>query len=228
MQETTHDRLDTLTQNGVLSISVDPEHGALRFAVIMLFFAVAAVGYAIINSILPQQGFNFIAAIGGLIISAVIVQGLDNQLKARWPSGRRVEVEGRTIRTVLKDRVQREIDGSQHTNVHTWRFEITKRARAPKGWYVVALALQQDDTYIPVYTFMSPQDFERLPLRNEFEVLKPRKQSDSGDMREAGRERRLRTAEAARWHEGAEMAAEDFNAYIAYLQTHFSKWMPAN
>lgn len=204
---------------------VDPEHAALRLAIIGTFIGLTLVSYIVLNIVLQGEGLNIIAMLGALALGIGGMQLIDGFLKRRWPSGRALEIAGDKIRLVLRDHVQNEIDGTQHVNVMMWRFEIKKRARAPKGWYVIALALMQDDIYVPVYTFVSPEDFKMLPFSSQYAKLSPRKEAEQ-DMRLAGQQRRLLNAEAARWNEGAEITKPDFDAYVTQLKNRFPVWMP--
>ncbi len=110
-----------------------------------------------------------------------------------------------------------------------WQFEITKRARIPKGWHMIACALEQDGVYLPAYTFVSPEDFESMERTGRFTKLLSKKELKSQgmgqDMRLAGEQRRLHKAEAQRWMYGAEMTQADFSAYLDYLQNQFPQWM---
>ena len=207
------------------SVPVDPEHAALRLAIIGTFDGLTIVSYLLLNSILQGEGLNIIAILGALALGIGGMQLVDGFLKRRWPSGRSLEIAGETVRLVLRGQTQREIDGAQHVNVMMWRFEIKKRARAPKGWYVIALALMQDDIYIPVYTFVSPEDYKMLPYSSQYVKLAARKEAEQ-DMRLAGQQRRMLNAEAARWNEGAEITKPDFDAYVAQLTNRFPVWMP--
>ncbi len=209
-----------------LRVPVDPEHGLLRLAV-MLTFVVSGIGsYILLNVVFVQIPFINLIAIGGSIAVAMLsTRGVESGLKRRWPSGRYFEIAGNSIRLGAGSQITREIDGAQHVNVLTWRFTITKRTRVAKGWYVVALAMMQEDLYLPIYTFMSPEDFNKLPLGDHFNTLAPTKETEKADLRLAGQQRRLRTAEYARWNEGAELTKADFEAVLAALQAKFTAWM---
>jgi hypothetical protein len=201
----------------------------MRFAVVVIFFAVAAVTYILVSVLVPQEGFiNILSLIAALAVAAGTTQLVDRLLRKRWPSGRTLQIKGDMVQLVLRDNVQKAVDGGQHVNVLLWYFEIKRRSRVPKGWYVIAMALMQDDEYVPVYTFASPDDFRMLPLHDHFTKLTAKKDRDKGDqdMRLAGKERRLQTAETARWIEGAEMNRDDFTAFVKRLQQQFPAWMP--
>src|SRR5690606_7750457 len=97
---------------------------------------------------------------------------------------------------------------------------------------MVACALEQDDSYLPVYTFMSPEDCDLLKVPNHFTLLTSKKEqpdqtAGKTDLRLAGEQRRLHTAENARWLNGAEMTKDDFIRYIRQLQEQFPQWMPS-
>jgi hypothetical protein len=211
-----------------LRVPVDPEHGLLRFAVILTFIVSGTGSYFLFNVLLGEIPFINLIAIGlSIAIAVVTTRAVESGMQRRWPSGRYFEIDGQRLRLGSGSRTTREIDGSQHVNVMTWRFTITKRTRVPKGWYVVALAMMQDDLYLPLYTFMSPEDFDAMPLAEHFPVLTPSKTKEQGDLRLAGQQRRLRTAEYARWNEGAELTRADFDTVLAALREKFPMWMIA-
>lgn len=224
---------NSLSTPDTLTLPVDPEHTAMRVAVLGLFVAGWALSFVVLNALIPSQGFNLIAIIASFALTALLNQQLERVLKRRWPSGRVLHGSSDNVQLAQRGQVQQQIQTSQQVNVLTWRFQIRRRSRVPKGWYMVACALEQDDVYLPVYTFMSPQDFEQLNAGSYFTPLVSRKEINAGvpahesDLRMAGQQRRLHMAESARWHSGAEMTASDFKRYIVWLQERFPQWMPA-
>jgi hypothetical protein len=129
--------------------------------------------------------------------------------------------------------VQDKINAQEPFSVLMWRFQTKKRSRVPKGWFVIACALEQNDTYLSVYTFASPGDAELLQKRFKFTTLASEKEANAKDVRQdslrfAGEQRRLRLAETFRWNSGAEMSLADFETFIARLNGQFSQWMPLN
>lgn len=208
-----------------LSLPVDPEHGGLRFAVLACFIGVGVLSFIIAGALLSNLSFGLlISGAIGIGSAVVVTRVVEARLKNRWPSGRTLDISPTAIRLALKGTTQRELDPTQHINVLMWRFTISRRTRIPKGWYVVAVALMQEGIYIPVYTFMSPEDFQALPLADQYAQLSAPKKQEA-DMRLAGQQRRLREAEVWRWNEGAEVTKEDFMTYFNHLQAHFPAWM---
>jgi hypothetical protein len=216
-------------ENPPLTIPVDREHSRLRFAIVVIFIALWMVTFAIANALIISDGFNIIAGIIGIIAAAVGVRLAEPLLKARWPSGRAVQIDLAGIRLMLRDRVQEEVKANQPASVLYWRFKVKGRRRVPKGWYVVACALEQDDNYLSVYTFASPEQSEALNKTSHFTELlseKSVKNVKQDSLRVAGEQRRLRLAEAHRWNDGAEMTLADFQHFIERLNGQFPQWIP--
>lgn len=204
---------------------VDPEHGMLRLAVILTFILSGIFTYILITLVFPQgEAINLLGVAIAIGAAMLLTRAVEGGLKRRWPSGRTFEIDGPTVRLTGRG-TPTEIDGSQHVNVLAWRFTISRRTRVPKGWFVVALALHQGDIYLPVYTFMSPDEFSRLPLNSHFTMLTPAKREDRGDLRLAGQQRRLRTAEYARWNDGGELSKAHFIEALDALGRAFPAWM---
>lgn len=210
------------------AIPVDPEPVALRLLLIVILLAASVVGYIIVNSLFPGGSFNFIALGGGLLIGGMVMWASEKVLKPNWPPSRFVEVSPESVQITKRGTTEHSIDPTQHVNVLAWHFVISKRAHVPKGWYVVALALEQDDHYIPVYTFVPPDDFNEWNREQTFKKLEKTETNEDGrgDLRLAGEQRRLRMGEGARVFHGAEMTAEDFRTYVARLKQYFPDWIP--
>lgn len=219
--------MNAMTLDTTLSYAVDREHNALRFGVAALFVIICVVTFVVINAALPSAGFNIIAGIIAVVVAAIAGRFIEPLLKTRWPSGRKVEVDSQGVRLTSRDKLQVEAKSTEDAVVLRWRFVIPRRSRMPKGWFVVACAIVQDDSYLPVYAFASPQQAETLSQITRFSDLTSSKDSSKsgGDsLRVAGEQRRLRLAEQHRWNDGAEMTFEDFEHLVAHLNTHFALW----
>ena len=222
--------MDSIVENKQsVEFRVDNEHGALRFSIILVFIVGWIISFLIFNALIPSEGLNILAGALSFGFTALLTQQMDKLLKQRWPSGRAVRVADDSIALVKNGKVEDQVDTTQVINVLTWRFAISRRSHVRKGWFMVACALEQDDHYIPLYTFISPQDFEKVGGANQFTMLQTKKELNDqrNDMRLAGIQRRLHSAENVRWMSGAEMNSDDFLAYLARLQEQFPQWMPS-
>ena len=107
-----------------------------------------------------------------------------------------------------------------------------RRSRVPKGWHMLACALEQDGRFLSVYTLISPAQFKNLEQAEKFTALQVKRDDDKSptrrgrdDMILAGEQRRLLLAENRRWTEGAEMSPDDFNRFLDQLAHMFPEWL---
>lgn len=215
--------------NPSLAIPVDREHSRLRLSIIAIFVVLWTIGFGVSNALIPSAGFDIIAILIGFGVAALGGRLIEPVIRERWPSGRAVVIDKQGVRLTLRDQIQTEVKASDAVSVLLWRFKVKRRGRVPKGWYVVACALEQDDNYLAVYTFASPDQSEALGKNARFiELLgdKALKNVKQDSLRVAGEQRRLHLAEAHRWHEGAEMTFEDFEQFFTRLNGQFPQWIP--
>jgi hypothetical protein len=222
---------DTVLDSSRLAIPVDSEHGGIRLVVVGIFIASTGIVYAIVNALVINEGLNIIALFTAFVAAGLIARFSETALQKRWPSGRMVEVDEQRVQLVNKGTVQLEISAEQPGSVLLWRFQTKRRSRVPKGWFVLASALEQDDNFLPVYAFASPADAARIEKTFHFINLTSEKEAKAQNtrpdsLRFAGEQRRLRLAETHRWTNGAEMSLPDFETYIMRLNGQFQQWMP--
>lgn len=206
---------------------VDREHSGVRMVGCITFLFGAIASYLIIGAILPHGGLISIGA--ALIVAVGLTYAADYLSKRYWPSNRYLQFAGDIIQLVSGSKIQGAIDAEQNVNLLMWHFEAKRHPRVPKGWYVVANALEQDGEYIVTYSIVSPTDFAALPLSRlstKYARKKKRKNEDGRDLREAGNYRRIAQAEFHRGELGAEMSQEDYYAYLDYLADTYTSWMP--
>ncbi|MDX2163064.1 MAG: hypothetical protein SF162_17240 [bacterium] len=214
-----------------VTFPVDAEHGGIRAVVLFAFIGSGAAGFLIASALIPSEGLNLIALVIALLVGAGGSTLLERQLRQTWPSGRTVTADQRGVRIEKRGAVEQHIPADAPAQAIFWRFEIQKRTRIPKGWWMLACALESEGRYLVVYTFVSPDTYAHLPLAVRFKKLMGKKeqggQKDArDDVRLAGEQRRLREAENIRWLDGAEMVSSDFVRLIAHFDTHYSEWMP--
>lgn len=210
-----------------IEFEVDREHSGVRMVGCVAFGFGSLLSYVILSSIIPQGGLITIGA--ALFIAVALTYGADYLTKRYWPSNRFIQFAGDVIKLVSGGKVQGAIDAEQNVNLLMWHFEAKRHPRVPKGWYVVANALEQDGEYIVSYSIVSPTDFESMPLSRlsvRYQRKKKRKNDDGRDLREAGAHRRIAQAEFHRGELGAEMSQEDYYAYLDYLADTYTAWMP--
>ena len=209
-----------------LEFEVDREHSGIRMLGCLTFFLSSLIGFLILNTFIPNGGLIVIGA--ALVIAVALTYATDHLGKIYWPSNRTIQFVDDIIRLMKGSTVQGEIDAEQNVNLLIWHFETKRHPRVPKGWYVVANALEQDGDYIVSYSIVSPQDFNALPL-SRLSVRYQRKKEKKGetsDLREAGSHRRIAQAEFHRGEFGAELSLEDYHAYLDYLADTYTSWMP--
>lgn len=218
-------------ESQVLMLPVDPEPTSLRVILLAILFGGVVAGYFITNAIFSIQTCSILGVLGGLAVGVVSIQLAERFLKPRWKSNRYLRATYSAVEILKDDVVCTKIDLAQEAEVHLWYFEIPRRHRVPKGWFVVSIALEQNNIFLPVFTLASPQYFEELPLGRHFTKLTSRKDMDraaQGSLRVAGQQRRLIKAETARNLDGVEMLNPDFKTYLNWLIRYFPEWMPSS
>ncbi|MCS6835163.1 MAG: hypothetical protein NZ750_03990 [Anaerolineae bacterium] len=207
----------------VVRYPVDAEHGGLRAVGCSVLVVALGVGYAILNSLIPDA--PLLAFVVALLLAGLLSSLADRWLRPRWPSGRVLEVSDERLSLLNRDRPEVSLDAEGHINVALWDFIVARNGRVRKGWHVVSLGLEQDDELLVAYTFASPEDFDKLPFKSRVVRLLRPKEAEGGDMRSAGVQRRLLVAEQWRSERGAELTLEQFTALYALLAERFPRWM---
>lgn len=216
--------------NTALVIPVDAEHSGLRIVIVALFIASWVIGYIGVNLLIPGGGINLLAIFLSFLLAYLLVNQVERVLKTRWRSGRTLQIDERGVRLMLQGNLQQEIRADEPASVLMWQFQTPRRSRIPKGWHVIACAIEQDDLTLPIYAFMSPDQFKNFEWAKHFAVLKSQKEMKKGGngrdaLLLAGEQRRLHQAENRRWVDGAEMTVQDFESYLARLKERFPDWM---
>jgi hypothetical protein len=214
----------------LLMLPVDAEHGGIRMAGCLSFIVTTLVSYFVLSLLIQDSLGIGLVLIASLLLGAGMAYGLDRQLKKTWPSGRALTVTDQAILLTKHNQPETTLNPHQQVNVLAWRFEVKRNGRVKKGWYVIGLALEQEDSYIPVYTFAPPERFQSLPWAHHFETLqRPSSVEDqkasARELKLAGLQRRLYTAEKMRQQQGAEVTFEQFEQWVAFLQEQYPSWM---
>lgn len=220
--------MNVTQESETLQLQVDREHSGLRLGMVGIFTLILVIVFLIANNVIPSEGFNLLAGIVAFAAAAIVTRLADPIMKQMWPSKRSLQLDANGARLMLNDKVQADIRADATANLHYWCFKIPRRGRMPRGWYVVACALQQDDVYLPVYTFASPAQADQLKKLKQFTELQGDKGKASAakaeSLRLAGEQRRLRIAEEHRWHDGGELTLADFETFIKHLNELYVRW----
>jgi hypothetical protein len=214
-----------------VSYAVDREQSSLRWVIPGLFLLSALVIGWLINLVVASSGFNVLAVLGGLIGAAAVAYVAERVLKPRWKSARMLAIDADGMRLLRHGQTEVAIGAGDAPQQLRWRFEINKRARIPKGWWMVAWGLETETRMLVVYTFMSPTQLQAFEQADDFTVLLGKKAREKAGvstetLRAAGEERRLRAAEEVRWVAGAEMTLDDFRDAQAQARRLFPEWAP--
>lgn len=140
---------------------------------------------------------------------------LEGWLATRWPSGKRLTIDG-PLWTVHDKAEQHAIDLGASPRTQFWRFEIkhNRGAAQRKGHLLLALRLSQAGSSFVVYCVAAPEVAAPLQARHPFFDL--RQKPDPSPAAVAQHRDHL-AAEAERYNRGYEMTAEDFRALLAQL-----------
>lgn len=212
-----------------LALPLDAEHSGIRTVGCLAFLVFVPVTFVLVSLIITNTPVlaGFISMPVGVGISYLIEQ----ILRKRWPSGRVLHASPTSLEIRKHAQTQVAIDPTQTANLLTWHFTVPRNGRVKKGWKVIALAVEQDENIIPLYTFASPTDFEAMPFSDRFTKLERKKESDenvtksASSMRMAGQQRRLYEAEQNRGMNGGELTLEQFKQVLQYLHENYPEWV---
>ena len=204
---------------------VDAEHIGIRAVGCSSFLVFGFIAFIFLSILFDT---SFLPALLAIVISAVSANILERALKGRWKSGRKLTLDNESIILKKKGSVEHSFDVTKPINPLGWHFVVKRTSRVKKGWHVVALALEQNDERIPVYTFASPTDFEAMEHHKMFIQLQKEDKDDKkkqGSIKRAGAQRRLFDAELERGVFGAEMTLDQFKTYLQVLHDKYPDWV---
>lgn len=215
---------------GTLKIPLDRIHGGLRVAVFGSFISAGIVGFTAGIYLIPD--LTILAIVMGIASAAGASMGMENLLKDKWQSGREFIADAERIALTKDSKIEAVINPTQHVNVLLWRFDVKKDGpRAKKGWQLLGLALEQEDNYVVIYSAAPVDDYNKMPLSDNFTKLdKKKKEKKTGlassiNMKRAGEQKRLHEAEVVRQLVGGDMLFEQFVETIEFMQNHYPDWM---
>jgi hypothetical protein len=207
--------------SSMLKLPVDMEHNGIRAVGCLLLFGVSAIVMVIVSLLVRDS--LIVAIVAGLGTGSFVSWYTDKRLRGKWLSGRELLLSSDLVALTQKDKVEYSLDPRKQINPLFWYFTAKRSGRIKKGWHVVGFAVEQDDEFVPFYTFVPPDGLDKLSYGRHFVQLQ---KLDEKDLKGSGLQRRLLAAESHRNAYGAEMTNEHFEQALTYLSDHFSGWMP--
>ena len=207
---------------------VDNNHGGVRLVAFLAMiggFLIAVFGVPpMIRSIATDVPPALLAMVIGFFLAVGLAWLSERVLRRIWPSGRILKLDDHVVAVRELNGAQTALNWNAPIHVSSWFFVIrSRRAWIPKGWYCVALRIQQGDDSITPYTFLKPEIAHTLPAWEEFEQLVPRpkhRQSshDTSHIKLLEAQADLRIAEGERWQYGCEMEPQHFAELVSAVR----------
>lgn len=238
----------TSTLNKIV-LQTDPEHGGIRLVIFVALFVALTASFFLVRALLrlvvggmPDYGF-FLSCAGSIPLALLVVWGLEVQLKRVWPSGRQLVMDGEGIQARDNDEELAQLAWTEGVKPLSWYFELSgfprvgRERRVQKGWYCLAIQLRVEERRIIAFTFMPPQqaqrvfdrsdgiDFHEIDPDDVYETSLRLRVSPAPPARPeipsqvlAGEDGRYWLAEKRRWDQGFELVPDDFVTYLTFIQ----------
>lgn len=215
-------------QTDELLLQVDPVPSVINLYTFLIFIAAGIGGYLFTASVFEMGLCSVLAIFIGLIFGAGVSYIAERVLRTVIVSNRFIRIAADRISFVFGGQEVRHIDPRDDVNVTAWQFVTKRRSRVPKGWHVIALGLEQDEVFLPLYALISPEDFEAMETADFYRELTGSRKDYKvdQDVRLAGEQRRILMNETARSIDGVEIRPHDLETLIDQLRARFPGWMP--
>lgn len=229
-------------------LHADQEHENLRTVVMLVLISVFFLSYWLINSLLELDFWRdlrdyavSLSCVLGLVLALAITAGIEACLKRVWHSGRHLTLTENSIRIHDDAANEQVIRLAQGVNHLKWHFNLKgyrrggREKRVPQNWACLAYQLQQGDTRLIVYSYLSPQKantwLDDETIKPKFHKIQPGEVYDSSFSARftsparpqitneilTGSDGRYWLAERHRWNEGFELTPHDFAIFMDYL-----------
>ncbi|HZD10007.1 MAG TPA: hypothetical protein VE553_01600, partial [Candidatus Binatia bacterium] len=165
---------------------VDREHKGVRYAVVAILLVSFAFAFAALSVVLrllvPTINTTaIISCLGAVVVSLLITAAGESILKRSWHSGRTLTVGSDRVVLHRPEDDDKTIDRQKIVNPLWWQIPLAGYARGgrerriPAKWRCVAGQLQQDETRIVAYSYVSPSRLRTWQERYNFQKLSPEK-----------------------------------------------------
>ncbi|MBI5931848.1 MAG: hypothetical protein HY862_21240 [Chloroflexi bacterium] len=212
-----------------LKLQVDAEHAGIRLLMPLLAVAGLIVGFMLGHTITRLIDDTLSSVCIGLpsafIMLVIFTQIGERVIKPKWPSGRSVSLDSNQILFVDKHHQETVFLWANPLDFYAWHFPVVKRrTRVQRGWYCIAVQLQQKEQHITLYTFIDPEKTSAVPhFKDWFIKLRRRREMDdvkTFDPRLAAQITRLHKMENERWLHGGELSNQDFLTLMQLVERH--------
>jgi hypothetical protein len=172
-----------MTQSGQPSkvLHADPEHGGLRFVVIVVLLLGLILGFVMIQLLLSLLAANSIliefatilSCAGAILLALSIAWATEIYLKQAWPSGTTLLLDdselifqmGKQGHSQTEEGSEEIVfDWSKTLNLTRWYFELSgypragRERRVSSKWLCLACQLQQDEARLILFSYFPPNE----------------------------------------------------------------------
>lgn len=203
---------------------LDAYHTGIRMVVLLSMVVGAVIGSLLLPQIIAWLRLPIYPIWAGLVGSLVLLIAFgsiaENIARKYWPSRKQVIVADNTLSLVNRNQQPIQLSRTDPISRTRWYFVIPrKRGTVEKGSYCTAVHLTQEDRFIVLYAFMSPDQASQLPDWSTFEQLQARIMPKQGAVssEQDDPQSALREKESQRWQAGAEMTPDDFARFLTAL-----------
>jgi hypothetical protein len=239
----------TQTKTTPVTLYAEQEHAGIRAIVVLSIIVSYIFCFWLINTLgqlLPER----IASLGfvlACLLSAPFAVGitwvLERWLKQVWHSGYKLTLQNDGFTVTQPETGQMVFNLDQNYLNLNWYFKLAgykkggRERRVPEKWLCLCCQVQQDEDRVIVYTFAPPKktavyqeneslSFEKLRPIDIYETHYKNRFSPPSRPNKlppeviSGKNGRYWLAEQRRWQEGLELTFDDFETFLAFLQTH--------
>lgn len=241
------------TEQPPIVLHADPEHGGLRTAVIATLIVCLWLCFLLLRSLINRYApsswlaYSFaLSCIGAIPLALGIAWVFEESLKRIWHSGESITLDGdRLVYTPHvtpggQEARPQEFRRGLRLNQTNWYYRLKgfpkygREKRIPDSWLCLATEIQQDDSRLAVFSYLSPEaaaawlkngrlaePFFELPLAELYKQAGKKRRGTRPEVPVSmlhAKEGRYWLAEQRRWKKGVELSSHDFNTLLTYLQ----------
>lgn len=175
-------------------LHADPEHGGIRFIIVVILLLGLILGFIVIQLLLSLLASDTIliefatalSCTGAIILALALAWASETYLKRVWHSGTRLELGQSQLAYLKAHKItsaeeskyeEMFFDWSKNINITRWYFDLDGYPRAGRErqisskWLCLACQIQQDEARMIVHGYFPPQEAE--PWINNQRLAEP-------------------------------------------------------